>query len=128
MGELNGDPPRAKENPSVPAQPARSQRRPRHVLDMSGRAPTAQRMIVGEMLRRLRVRAGLNETQAAKVISFRYPSKISRMEGGQHDFKKDEVCALLTAYGAADHECERVRNLAMKANRPSWWDDWSDVS
>jgi len=80
------------------------------------------------MLRRLRVRAGLKEAQAAKVISFRYASKISRMEGGQHDFKGDEVSALLTAYGAADHECERVRNLAMKANRPSWWDDWSDVS
>lgn len=80
------------------------------------------------MLRLLRMRAGLKEAQAAEVIDFDYASKISRMEKGEHDFKEHEVCALLRAYGAADHECERVRSLAMKANRPSWWDEWSDVS
>ncbi len=109
-------------------RPARSQRRPRPAQDTSGRAPTAQRMIVGKMLGLLRVRAELNEKQAAEAIGYRYSSKISRLEGGQHDFKESEVCGLLRAYGATQDECEHVRHLAVKANRPGWWDDWSDVS
>lgn len=111
------------------AQPSRGLRRRRPAHEASGRARTFQRMIVGERLRQLRVAAGCKEIDAAKAIGYGYSSKISRMESGEHDFKDSEVRGLLDFYGVTDPEVRKdVLGLAMKANQPGWWDQWSDIS
>jgi transcriptional regulator with XRE-family HTH domain len=114
----------------VPAQPVgdRPQRGRRGVRELSGRAPTARRMIFGRLLRQLRIEAGLNERDTARLMK-QSSSKISRLEGGFHDFKEPDVERLLDITGVADQEeRERLLVMARQANEPGWWDQWSDVS
>ncbi|MEE4543964.1 helix-turn-helix transcriptional regulator [Streptomyces sp. V4-01] len=111
------------------AQPARS---PRTVLNLhpaAGRAPTAQRMIFGATLRKHREACSLKEKDAAEHLNGCSASKISRMEGGVHDFKEADVLRLFALYGITDDE-ERARLLGMcrLANKKAWWEGYLDVA
>jgi transcriptional regulator with XRE-family HTH domain len=118
-----------KENPPVSAQPSRSPRGVRNVRPLSGRAPTAQRMIFGETLRKHREALGLTEKQVAQGVGGCSASKISRLESGEHDFKESDVARLLDVYGVVDPaERERLLDLAREANEKGWWEAWRDVT
>lgn len=112
----------------MPAQPSRSPRGARNVHDLSGRAPTAQRMIFGETLRQRRQALGLTAEDVVRQIGHS-ASKISRMENGRHDFKEADLRRLLDVYGVHDQgERDLLLDLARAANERGWWDAWSDVS
>ncbi|WP_433890908.1 helix-turn-helix domain-containing protein [Streptomyces sp. CA-111067] len=112
----------------MPVQPSRGQRGPRIVSDFTGRAPTAQRMIYGEILRRRREACGLTEVEAARRTGFS-TSKISRLENGLHDFKEADVRRLLSVYQVTDPvDLDGLLEMAQEANERGWWDPWSDVS
>jgi transcriptional regulator with XRE-family HTH domain len=112
----------------VPAQPARGQRGPRIVGDLSGRAPTAERLMYGETLRRLRRRTGLTEEQVGELTGFS-ASKISRYERGYHNFKEPVLRRLFAVYRVTDpQEVARLLHQARQANERGWWGPYSDVS
>jgi transcriptional regulator with XRE-family HTH domain len=89
--------------------------------------PTALRILLGTELRRLRDRAGVTSSAAAKAIGGS-ESKISRMELGRSGFKEADVAILLSLYGITDEdERDQLLSLARRANQPGWWHSYSDV-
>jgi Domain of unknown function (DUF5753)/Helix-turn-helix domain len=89
--------------------------------------PTALRILLGSELRRLRERAGVPSTTAAKSIGGS-ESKISRMELGRSGFKEADVAILLSLYGITDEEeRDQLLSLARRANQPGWWHSYGDV-
>jgi hypothetical protein len=90
--------------------------------------PTAQRIMLGVHLRRLREEAGVTRTEAAWEIRGS-ESKISRLELGRVGFKVRDVDDLLTLY-KLDDPAERERLLAMArgANNPGWWQRYDDLT
>jgi transcriptional regulator with XRE-family HTH domain len=89
--------------------------------------PTVQRRLLGSELRRLRERQGTTRAEAAAVLDCS-ESKISRLELGQVGFRKRDVEALLRRYGLSDPEVwEATLTLVREANRPGWWQPFSDV-
>jgi hypothetical protein len=90
--------------------------------------PTAQRIILGTHLRRLREQAGISRTEAAWEIRGS-ESKISRIELGRVGFKVRDVDDLLTFYKLEDSfERERLLTMAKQANDPGWWQRYDDLT
>jgi Domain of unknown function (DUF5753)/Helix-turn-helix domain len=90
--------------------------------------PTAQRIILGTHLRRLREKAGISRTEAAWEIRGS-ESKISRLELGRVGFKVRDVDDLLTFYKLEDdEERERLLTMARQANDPGWWQRYDDLT
>ncbi|GAA1107894.1 helix-turn-helix transcriptional regulator [Kribbella jejuensis] len=90
--------------------------------------PTAQRIILGTHLRRLREAANISRTEAAWEIRGS-ESKISRLELGRVGFKVRDVDDLLTFYKLEDeNERERLLTLARQANDPGWWQRYDDLT
>jgi transcriptional regulator with XRE-family HTH domain len=100
---------------------------PAGVSGVRSGGPTAQRLVLGTQLHRLRESRGVTAEQAAGAIRGSH-SKISRMEHGRVGFKERDVADLLTLYGVTDAE-ERAAllNLAREANTPGWWHAYSDI-
>ncbi|MGW0591127.1 helix-turn-helix domain-containing protein [Streptosporangium sp. NPDC002607] len=84
-------------------------------------------MLVGAQLRRLREAGHITREEAGEAIRGSH-SKISRLELGRTGFKQRDVADLLTLYGVVDDD-ERAPLLALaaEANRPGWWQAYSDV-
>ncbi|WP_328917460.1 MULTISPECIES: helix-turn-helix domain-containing protein [unclassified Streptomyces] len=113
----------------MPAQPVRVPRGARNVHSLSGRAPTAQRMMFGATLRKHREALGLTEREVAQQIGGCSASKISRLESGEHDFKERDVLSLLDVYKVVvPAERERLLLLSRQANEKGWWEAWRDVT
>jgi len=91
------------------------------------RGPTAQRIVLGSHLRRLRERAGIRRADAAYAIRGS-DSKLSRLEAGKVGFKQRDVLDLLTLYGVADGpEREHVLAMAGESKGSGWWARYNDV-
>lgn len=89
--------------------------------------PTVPRRLLGSNLRRLREAQGVSRAEAAAVLDCS-ESKISRLELGQVGFRKKDVEALLRRYGVGDPATwETTLALVREANRPGWWQPFSDV-
>jgi hypothetical protein len=98
-----------------------------HPAGDSADNPTAQRILLGAQLRRLRETAGKSRGDAANAIRATQ-SKISRLELGRSSFKQRDVADLLTCYSITDsHKREALLNLARRASSPGWWHQYSDV-
>src|SRR5216684_3080244 len=89
--------------------------------------PTVLRILLGAQLRRLREAKRISLAQAGSVIRASH-SKMSRLETGRVGFKDRDIADLLTFYGVTDEqELDALRALAMRANAPGWWHDYSDI-
>jgi transcriptional regulator with XRE-family HTH domain len=89
--------------------------------------PTATRMILGALLRRLRESQKVTIERAADAIRAS-PSKISRLELGRTRFKLRDVVDLYTLYGVTDQaERATLLGLARQANVPAWWQPYADI-
>ncbi|RKS78931.1 helix-turn-helix protein [Actinomadura pelletieri DSM 43383] len=99
----------------------------RRVHDLADSGPTVLRILLGGQLRRLREARGITPKDAGDAIRAS-ASKISRLELGRVGFKKRDVADLLTLYGVlAEEEREPLLSLAERANRPGWWQRYSDI-
>jgi transcriptional regulator with XRE-family HTH domain len=89
--------------------------------------PTATRMVLGALLRRLRESRGISREQAGEVIRASQ-SKISRLELGRTGFKLRDVVDLYELYGVTDQaEIATLLGLAKQANSPGWWHAYGDL-
>src|SRR5271156_2164621 len=96
--------------------------------DSDARGPTVHRMMLGRLLHRLRVEAGISSDDAADTIRASR-SKISRMENGRVSFKNRDVTDLLSRYGVTDAgTIAKAAALAQRANAPGWWTQYADVT
>jgi transcriptional regulator with XRE-family HTH domain len=91
------------------------------IADAAEGGSTAQRMVLGSELRRLREANGISRGDAGKKIRGS-ESKISRMELGRVALKVIDVEDLLTLYDVTDEE-QRADFLKMveESNQPGWW-------
>jgi transcriptional regulator with XRE-family HTH domain len=89
--------------------------------------PTARRILLGALLKRLRERAGVARADAAYEIRGS-DSKMSRLEAGKVSFKERDVADLLKMYGVAgDPDREHVLEMARDSNRHGWWQRYNEV-
>jgi transcriptional regulator with XRE-family HTH domain len=89
-------------------------------------APTVGQVVLGKRLQELRERAGLKREEAAKVLRVA-PATVRRMETAEVALKIPYVQILLTAYGVPEDEVAAFVTLAEEANRPGWWQRYTDV-
>jgi transcriptional regulator with XRE-family HTH domain len=97
------------------------------VLSRSRGGPTVLRILLGARLRALREARGVSSVEAGRTIRAS-ASKISRLESGKVGFKERDIADLLRLYGVTDqNELAATVSLAREANKPDWWDRYSDV-
>ncbi|MEV7796817.1 helix-turn-helix transcriptional regulator [Streptomyces sp. NPDC087512] len=89
-------------------------------------APTVGQVVLGKRLQELREAAGLKREEAAKVLRVA-PATVRRMETAEVALKIPYVQLLLTAFGLPEDEVEAFVALAEEANRPGWWQRYTDV-
>ncbi|GGQ81788.1 helix-turn-helix domain-containing protein [Streptomyces flaveolus] len=89
-------------------------------------APTVGQVVLGKRLQELRERAGLKREEAAKVLRVA-PATVRRMETAEVALKIPYVQILLTAFGVPEEEVAAFVTLAEEANRPGWWQRYTDV-
>jgi transcriptional regulator with XRE-family HTH domain len=83
-------------------------------------------VVLGKRLQELRERAGLKREEAAKVLRVA-PATVRRMETAEVALKIPYVQILLTAFGVPEDEVAAFVALAEEANRPGWWQRYTDV-
>lgn len=89
--------------------------------------PTVRRRRLGAELRRLREAAGFTLDQSGEVLECT-GSKVSRLENGRLPARLRDVRDLLDAYGEKDEGRRKaLMDLAKSADRPGWWQTYSDV-
>lgn len=89
--------------------------------------PTARRILLGALLKRLREEAGVARSDAAYEIRGS-DSKMSRVEAGKVSFKERDVDDLLTFYGVAKGaDRDRVLEMARDSNKRGWWQRYNEV-
>ena len=95
-------------------------------MDGEGDNSTVRRILLGTVLRRLRVKKGISAKEAGYHIRGT-ESKISRMETGKVSFKERDVADLLSLYGVSDaNEREQILNLVNEANTLGWWHTFNE--
>ncbi|WP_424184046.1 helix-turn-helix domain-containing protein [Actinokineospora sp. G85] len=88
--------------------------------------PSALRFLIGHDLRVTRERAGLKQTEAAKVLGSSQ-ARINYLESGKTQQKPDDVATLLRTYGADVEHVDRMTSLAARADQSTWWASFGDV-
>ncbi|HZB29634.1 MAG TPA: helix-turn-helix transcriptional regulator [Streptosporangiaceae bacterium] len=97
------------------------------VLATRRTGPILPRLVLGEMLRRLREAQGISAGAAGEAIRAS-ESKINRLELGRVGVKLRDVADLCTLYGVVDHaERTTLLELARQTNLPAWWQRYRDV-
>lgn len=97
------------------------------VLASRRTGPILPRLVLGEMLRRLREVQGITAVVAGEAIRAS-ESKINRLELGRVGVKLRDVADLCTLYGVVDHaERTTLLELARQTNLPAWWQRYRDV-
>ena len=89
--------------------------------------PVVPRLLLGELLRRLREGRGISRAAAGAALRAS-ESKIHRLETGHTRFKLRDVADLCSLYGVTDHaERTTLLGLARQTNQPAWWEPYHDV-
>lgn len=89
----------------------------------AGGKSTVRSRRLGDALRKHRLAAGLDQSEAAEKL-MGSTAKISRMESGKVTSRPIEVRLLLDLYGVGSpDERERLESLAREGNRRGWWLD-----
>jgi transcriptional regulator with XRE-family HTH domain len=87
---------------------------------------TAQRALVGDMVRQYREKAGLDLGDAAAILGCDR-SKISRIENGERGFRPAELRALLTELGVNADAQDLLAAVSGWREMPGWWKDLLSV-
>jgi transcriptional regulator with XRE-family HTH domain len=88
--------------------------------------PSALRWLVGVELANYRKRTGLDQAEGARRAGLGR-AKLSHLETGERRQRPEDIAKLLAAYGAPQHEINRLTSLAEVPDESTWWGAWSDV-
>lgn len=88
--------------------------------------PSALRWLIGVELGNYRKRAGLNQAEGAQRAGFS-TAKLSHLETGERRQQPADIALALAAYGAPQHDINRLTSLAEVPDDSTWWGAWSDV-
>jgi transcriptional regulator with XRE-family HTH domain len=90
------------------------------------RNPSALRWLVGVELANYRKRTGLKQADAAKRAGVSV-GKLSHLETGERQQQPADIAKVLAAYGARQHDINRLTSLAEVPDESNWWGAWRDV-
>jgi transcriptional regulator with XRE-family HTH domain len=90
------------------------------------RGPSALRWLVGVELANYRKRTGLKQADAAKRAGVSV-GKLSHLETGERQQQPADIANVLAAYGAPQHDVNRLTSLAEVPDESNWWGAWRDV-
>ncbi|HEX6356487.1 helix-turn-helix transcriptional regulator [Actinophytocola sp.] len=90
------------------------------------RSPSALRWLVGVELANYRKRTGLKQADAAKRVGISV-GKLSHLETGERQQQPADIAKVLAAYGAPQHDINRLTSLAEIPDESNWWGAWRDV-
>ncbi|MDQ1009875.1 transcriptional regulator with XRE-family HTH domain [Streptomyces sp. V4I23] len=89
-------------------------------------APTARRVRLATELRRLRERAGMTATEAARELGTS-SGQLSNVETARFGVSADRVRAMARAYSCADQAfVDALAEMATERSR-GWWDQYRDI-
>lgn len=88
--------------------------------------PSALRWLVGVELSNYRRRTGLKQAEAARRAGVSV-GKLSHLETGERQQQPADIAKVLAAYGAAQHDINRLTSLAEVPDESNWWGAWRDV-
>ncbi|MER8088903.1 helix-turn-helix transcriptional regulator [Streptomyces sp. NPDC058316] len=89
----------------------------------SSATPTARRQRLGAELRKLRERAGITATEAARLLGGNQ-ARISNIEAGRYGVSAERVRTLSCHYDCSDHELVNAL-AAMTGDRSrGWWEEY----
>ncbi|MFE2929046.1 helix-turn-helix transcriptional regulator [Streptomyces sp. NPDC059278] len=88
--------------------------------------PTARRQRLGAELRKLRERAGVTATEAAKLIGGNQ-ARISNIEAGRYGVSAERVCALSRHYDCSDHELVNALAAMTGDRKRGWWEEYREI-
>lgn len=89
-------------------------------------APTARRQRLGTELRKLRERAGITATEAAKLIGGNQ-ARISNIEAGRYGVSAERVRTLSCHYDCSDHELVNALAAMTGDRRRGWWEEYRET-
>jgi transcriptional regulator with XRE-family HTH domain len=87
--------------------------------------PTARQRRLGAELRKLRERAGLVSTEAARELGITQ-SRLSAIEGGRYGVSGERVRTFAHAYGCADAALVDALADMTASRRRNWWEEYRD--
>lgn len=90
------------------------------------RNPSALRWLIGVELGNYRKRTGLNQADGANRAGISV-GKLSHLETGERRQQPADIAKVLAAYGAPQHDINRLTSLAEVPDESTWWGAWSDV-
>lgn len=90
------------------------------------RNPSALRWLIGVELGNYRKRTNLKQADAAERAGVSV-GKLSHMETGERQQQPADIATVLAAYGAPQHEINRLASLAEVPDESNWWGAWRDV-
>ncbi|MEU6015035.1 helix-turn-helix transcriptional regulator [Streptomyces sp. NPDC047515] len=92
----------------------------------SSATPTARRQRLGAELRKLRERAGITATEAARLLGGNQ-ARISNIEAGRYGVSAERVRTLSCHYACSDHELINAL-AAMTGDRTrGWWEEYRGI-
>ncbi|MCX5110513.1 helix-turn-helix transcriptional regulator [Streptomyces sp. NBC_00378] len=92
----------------------------------AGARPTARRQRLGAELRKLRERAGVTATEAAKLIGGNQ-ARISNIEAGRYGVSAERVRALSCHYDCSDHELVNALAAMTGDRKRGWWEEYREI-
>ncbi|MDH2392739.1 helix-turn-helix transcriptional regulator [Streptomyces sp. HNM0663] len=88
--------------------------------------PTARQLRFGTELRRLRERAGLSSTEAAKLLGIKQ-AQVSNMEGARFGVSAERLRAIARHYSCTDEQLIEAL-IGMTGDRKrGWWEEYREI-
>ncbi|MFJ6918115.1 helix-turn-helix domain-containing protein [Streptomyces sp. NPDC101133] len=88
--------------------------------------PTARQLRFGAELRKLRERAGLTSTEAARLLGIKQ-AQVSNMETGRLPVSADRVRTLACQYECPDKDLVEALAGMTGERRRGWWEEYRDI-
>ncbi|MFE9178845.1 helix-turn-helix domain-containing protein [Streptomyces sp. NPDC007126] len=88
--------------------------------------PTARQLRFGAELRKLRERAGLTSTEAARLLGIKQ-AQVSNMETGRLPVSADRVRTLACQYECPDKNLVEALAGMTGERRRGWWEEYRDI-
>ncbi|MGW1494781.1 helix-turn-helix domain-containing protein [Streptomyces sp. NPDC002402] len=94
---------------------------------MAGRsAPTARRMRIAAELRKLRERAGLTATEAARLLGTSQ-GQLSNVETARFGVSGDRIRAMAQNYSCSDHAFIEALVRMSEDRKRGWWEEYREI-
>lgn len=90
-------------------------------------APTARQLRLGVELRKLRERAGINATEAGRILGLGQ-SRVSNIEVGRIGVSRERVRTFARAYRCGDSDLvEALAAMTSGSRKRPWWDNYREL-